>query len=462
MPAIISTFEMRCAEKAAIEAGVPERQLMLTAGINAAREIMRFCEDSLPPRHRQGYFVLAGGGNNGGDAFVVAHNLDKPVRVFTTAESHREPASEFRKGLELVPDFSPRPGEVIIDGLLGIGLNGPVRTEMAQLIEKVNASGLPVVSLDIPSGLNADDGAGDCVVNADMTVTMHSPKQGLFVGKGPSCSGVIRVAGIGIENEFSVDEHALAFGEAEARALLGRRSQVGNKYDFGHLLCLAGSESYPGAPVLAARAAVRGGAGLVTLAVPGKTSLGLLDAALIVRRLGDEAHFIPEHLEALQLSRYNAILFGPGVGREVPAEMLETLLAADIPMVIDADGLRLLAKLGARAALLLLKRSQPVVLTPHEGELNALREGAPGILRMPPPCLYIVHKGPQTKVHSPDGSFSVNLSGTSALATAGTGDVLAGLLASFLAQAFQLWILPGWRCSCMGMPPVLRKRHSAP
>ena len=103
-------------------------------------------------------------------------------------------------------------------------------------------------------------------------------------------------------------------------------------------------------------------------------------------------------------------------------------------MVIDADGLRLLAKLGAKAAVLLLKRKQPVVLTPHEGELNALRQGVPGILKMPPPCMYIVRKGPQSKVHSPDGTFSVNLSGNAALATAGTGDVLAGLVASFLAQ----------------------------
>ena len=434
MPAIISTFEMRCAEAAAIEAGVPQRELMLNAGRNAAMEIVRFCNATLQPRHRQRYFVLAGGGNNGGDAFVVAHNLDKPAVVFTTAETHADPAAEFRQGLDFVDEFKPQAGDVIIDGLLGIGIHGAVRPEMAALIEKVNASGLPVVSLDLPSGLNADDGSGECVVNADMTVTMHSPKQGMFVGKGPDCCGVIRVVSIGIPNEFEIGEHPLAFGEDEARALLPRRKQTSHKYDFGHLLCLAGSENYPGAPALAARSAARGGVGLVTLAVPGGTKLPYLEAALIVRHLGDDAHFTHEHLETLPLEKYNAILFGPGIGQDVPSQVLETLLAADIPMVIDADGLRLLAKLGAKAAVLLLKRKQPVVLTPHEGELNALRQGVPGILKMPPSCLYIVRKGPQTKVHSPDGTFSVNLSGNAALATAGTGDVLAGLVASFLAQ----------------------------
>ena len=425
---------MRCAEAAAIEAGVSQRELMLNAGRNAAREIVRFCNATLPPRHRQRYLVLAGGGNNGGDAFVVAHNLDKSAVVFTTAETHAEPVAEFRQELDFVADFKPQTGDVIIDGLLGIGIHGVVRPEMAALIEKVNASGLPVVSLDLPSGLNADDGSGECVVNADMTVTMHSPKQGMFVGVGPACCGVIRVVSIGIPNEFEIGEHPLAFGEDEARALLPRRAQTSHKYDFGHLLCLAGSENYPGAPALAARSAARGGAGLVTLAVPGRTRLPYLEASLIVRHLGDDAHFIQEHLDMLPLDKYNAVLFGPGIGQDVPVQVLETLLEADKPMVIDADGLRLLAKCGARAAVLLLKRKQPVVLTPHEGELNALRQGVPGILKMPPSCLYIVRKGPQTKVHSPGGSFSVNLSGNAALATAGTGDVLSGLLASFLAQ----------------------------
>ena len=200
------------------------------------------------------------------------------------------------------------------------------------------------------------------------------------------------------------------------------------------MLCLAGSEDFPGAPALAARSAARGGAGLVTLAVPGKCRLPYMEASLIVRHLGGDAHFTPGHLEALPFSKYNAILFGPGIGQDVPVQVLESLLACDMPMVIDADGLRLLAKCGTKAALLLLKRKQPVVLTPHEGELNALRQGVPGILKMPPPCLYIVRKGPQPQVHSPDGAFSVNLSGNAALATAGTGDVLAGLIVAFMGQ----------------------------
>lgn len=434
MPYIISTFEMRCAEQEAMADGLSERELMQTAGENAAIEIERFCNAKYPARHRQRYIILAGSGNNGGDAFVVARNLHAPVEVYATSPNSKEPASFFRDGLNFVDEFNPRPGCIIIDGLLGIGLNGPARPEMAELINRVNECGLPVISLDIPSGLNADDGTGFAVVHAEMTVTMHSPKQGMFVNRGPECCGIIRTVSIGANNTFSGEEHLLAFGEQEARAQLQRRSRTAHKYNFGHLLVLAGARDYPGAPVLAARAAERCGAGLVTLAVPGATSVNPVDAALIVKKLGDANYFQPEHLDALDFSKYNAILFGPGIGRDVQPAVLEKLLATDLPLVIDADGLRLLASNGKQFGLQLLKRTAPVVLTPHDGELNCLKEGIPAVLKMFPPCMYLVHKGAQTKVHSPDGALSINTSGNPALATAGTGDILSGMIASFLGQ----------------------------
>ncbi len=439
MPAIISVFEMRCAEQEAMASGIPERELMFNAGVNAAREIVDFCRNRLPVRHRRRYFVVAGGGNNGGDAFVVAHHLDCPAVVYTTAAEHRGAAAEFREGLEFVDEFRPEPGDVIIDGLLGIGLNGPVRPETAGLIQKINLSGLPVISLDVPSGLNADDGSGESVVIADMTVTMHSPKQGLFVGRGIECSGVLRVVGIGIENTFSSDEHAMAFGGDEARLLLGRRRRTSHKYDFGHVLCLAGSSDYPGASVLAARAAGRIGAGLVTLAVPGKAHVDPVDSSIILRNIGSGSCFSVGDLDALDMSRYSAILYGPGTGRNVEEEFLMRLLALDVPLVIDADGLRLLAASGKRGARQMLRRTAPVLLTPHDGELAALKDGIPEILQMMPSCLFIIHKGPQTKVHSPEGAVSINMSGGPALATAGSGDVLAGMTASLLAQKMDPW-----------------------
>lgn len=456
---IITVTEMKYLESAC--SGI---DLMLNAGTNAAHEIIRFTEDRLLPRHRRRFTILAGKGNNGGDAFVVAQCLAEAgltvnVLSLSPRDALKGDAARHAARLKLpitvldgqLPDYALTPGTVIVDGLLGTGCHGSVRDPVAVLIRQINGSGLPVISLDVPSGLDADSGTGAPVVTADLTVTMAFCKPGMFKASGPEACGLLRVASIGLPMILTESARGTgidAFTETDAAALLPRRPRAAHKNTFGHLLCLAGAATYPGAPFLAAEAALLSGAGLVTLATPAASLCRQGSAALLVAPLGppDAASFNDSMLKqaAPLFQRATALLYGPGTGPGVPPAFLQALLETGLPIVIDADGLRLLA---ANPALLpALSANGAAVLTPHPGEMHALLDGF-GLPQFASATrteqadelanrchATVILKGLQSVVAAPGRPPSINLTGGPALATAGTGDVLAGITAAFLAQ----------------------------
>ncbi|MFA4944538.1 MAG: NAD(P)H-hydrate dehydratase [Lentisphaeria bacterium] len=468
---LVTAEQMRQIEGLAIAAGQTAERLMERAGAAAAEFAWGWARLRLadsPPRH---WLLLAGKGQNGGDAWAAARHLAEldaasPVTLLTTvppaelAAAARAHAGRLphrvavRIATELAAADLP-PGTVILDGLLGTGIRGTPRPPYDRLIAQVNASGRPVVALDLPSGLDADSGQGDCAVTADLTVTMGLPKRGLFTAAGRPRCGILRVADLGLATfadsalpaaAATPAQEAEAVLDADVAPLLGRRPQDAHKNRFGHLLILGGAPGYTGAPMLAGAAALRGGCGLVTVAVP-PTIRPLLHPPLNALMLA--APDSPAELAPL-LAKAQAAVAGPGAGRgELPRALLAAALAAPIPLVVDADGLRELAQ----APQLLNRRPQdaPTILTPHPGEMRALLDGfglthlqdAPRErqateLARATGC-FLILKGQASALAAPDGRLALNGSGTAGLATAGSGDVLAGLLGSLLAQAFTPW-----------------------
>ena len=468
---IVPVSEMRRLEQSC---GMPLEALMQAAGDNAADEMARFAERSLSPRHRMRYAVVAGKGNNGGDALAVAKRLRKlghEVAVYSTCAlgdytgTAASQASAFPPDIpyslltEGLPSPALQPGTVVIDGLLGIGASGNARGLVAELIRQINASRLPVFSLDTPSGLDCYTGTGEPVIEATLTVTMAYPKCGLFLGKGPECMGALRVVPIGLPPNLPSLEcsEVEAFTEADASALLARRPLASHKNSFGHALCLAGSSHYPGAPFLAAEAALRGGSGLVTLAIPRGGLMRPGPAALILAPIGESNHgsFSGEDWGQLLplLDRANSILYGPGTGADVPQDFIAQLVKMNLPLVIDADGIRAVAANPALLNMLPLRQA-PTLMTPHPGEMAALLKGlqvSEGLSRQEQArtaarlCnAFVLLKGHNSVVASPQGRLSLNTSGGPSLATAGTGDVLAGLTVALLAQQ-----LPPYEALCL-------------
>jgi NAD(P)H-hydrate epimerase len=387
---LYSIEEMRAAE--ARYPGYPETapQLMERAGRAIADECIR----SFPEARR--FAVVCGSGSNGGDGRVAADYLRQAGRDATETDD-------------------PAGADVVVDALFGTGFHGAPRPEAAAVIERINAVDLPVVSVDVPSGVNASTGEIEgAAVEADLTVTFHGAKVGLVVAPGRFHAGRVVVAQIGLE-------HAPT---AAVRATPGvlrripRRGAPDSKFTAGSLLVVGGSPGTTGAPVLTASAALRADAGYVTLAVPS----GCLTVAETL---------------ASDLARSTALAVGPGLGRSTEAQALvhELLALSSLPAVVDADALFGL-ELPARAA--------PTVLTPHAGELarllavdsawvsaHRLAAAAQAAERF---GAIVLLKGADTIVRAPDGTTVLCDSAPPSLATAGTGDVLTGVIGAFLAK----------------------------
>ena len=469
---IISVETMRALDRRTIDEVTPGEVLMERAGEGAFYEMMTFLHTRLAPPHRGRVSVLAGKGNNGGDAYVMARCLaektDLPVQVFAVcplselkgdarAHAERLPGTVPVTVCAELPGSALTTGTVVVDGLLGTGMSGPPRPPYERLIRQVNGSGLPVIAIDVPSGLDADSGEGQPnAVAADLTVTMALPKQGLLTPGGLTCCGALRCVDIGIPPEFVAAAPACgnAIFSTDVRSLLPRRPADSHKGTFGHVLVTGGSAWYTGAPLLAGAAALRVGAGLVTVAVPAAVRGWIrtpLDA-LIIRSVPDQdsgfLHGLGKPVVNELLGSAQAVVFGPGIGRQgEPAEVLREILCSCLPVVIDADGLRILAE--CRSAL--GNRGAPTVLTPHPGEMRVLLEafGLQGLLgeqRLPQAEALaretgaaVVLKGMGTMVAMPGEATAVNTSGNNGLASAGTGDVLAGMIGGFLAQGLSAW-----------------------
>ena len=451
----LTAEQTRSVEARAVEAGASLGALMAAAGEAVAAHVA-----ARVPEGR--VVVLAGPGNNGGDGWVVArtlHQAGRHVSVFALAEPTSLPGIAAEAAHLAVsagvpwrastPDSQDLAGAaVVVDALLGVGAHGALRDPLEAWVAAANASGAYVVSVDVPTGVDADTGAvRSSAIRADATVTFTAAKIGLMQFPGAGYAGEVAVAHVGVDASLADLEGAPELWTAKQYAdLLPLPTPDAHKNSRGRLLVVAGSGAYPGAAVLAARGAMRAGAGYVTLAVPEgvvSTAQAHLLAAPVVGLPEGRGHaFSSAALEKLlQLARdYDAVVLGPGLtladGAVVTVRGLVERL--DMPLLIDADGLNALVD----ARSLLDSRTAPTVLTPHPGELARLlgisaaevqSDRVSSSARLATGSRSVVLKGAGTVI-SGGRRQVVNTSGTPALATAGTGDVLAGIIGALLAQ----------------------------
>lgn len=467
---LLTAAAMRAADAYTIDRlGIPGRVLMETAGQRATQIIT----ERYGPIAGQTIAVACGKGNNGGDGLVVARALlDHGAQVHVLSPIPASGYSRDAKGNAQVlhqladaygsalrwkvvdtPEAMPGADElnpsVWVDALLGTGLSDAPREPLATLIRRMNAHAAPTVALDVPSGLNSDTGqAHPPTVQADTTVTFGAEKVGLRLGAGPEHAGAIQTVRIGIPQHVlheHVRESGSAHGTTDAyvQAQWPVRTRQSHKYNVGMVLVVGGSAPYAGAPAIAARAAARSGAGYVACAVPAsiqETVAGHSPAFPVhawPNRRSDVAEALYDPLE-----KARALLVGPGLDPETAAPVVHSLLDAfGGPVVLDAGALQVVKERLASNS----SSPAPWVLTPHAGEFAALSGTKPSDLDAPSRIhltqqyaaewdVTLLLKGYPSVVANPEGRTFVGLAGSPALATAGTGDALAGLIAGFAAQ----------------------------
>ncbi|MBV8597345.1 MAG: NAD(P)H-hydrate dehydratase [Actinobacteria bacterium] len=389
-------------------------ELMERAGAAVAQLVL----DRFPGR----VTVVCGRGNNGGDGRVAARVLREAKRDVTVVEELGELGD---------PD-------VVVDALLGIGFHDAPREDVARMIERINGCGAPIIAVDIPSGVNASTGEiPGAAIRATATVTFGAPKVGLAVGPGRFHAGAVHVADIGL----APGEHAASLVDASVLDSVPRKDHESTKYRAGAVLVVGGSPGLTGAPMLTALAAFRADAGYVAVAAPESTlpvfENRLLEA--VKRPLPEDGagRLLPRAVDAVLAAaeRADAVALGPGLGRtDGTRDFVRLLLEQlELPVVVDADALWRLEP---------VRRSAPTVLTPHAGELAQLL-GVRGVDAHRITSVeyaatrfgaVVLLKGADTLVAAPRRGLLVAGYGTPALATAGTGDVLTGVIAAFLAK----------------------------
>ena len=450
---ILNLAQMGEADRRAIEDGVPGADLMEAAGQGCAAAI---CERW----QLQSVAVLCGPGNNGGDGFVIARALRVrgwnvrvsclvPVSKLTGDAAHM--AALWDSDVFPLSTDSLSGAELVVDAIFGAGLSKPVDGIVAEVF---NACTVPVMAVDIPSGLDGGNGKimGTAPV-ADLTVTFARKKIGHMLMPGKSQCGDVVVVDIGIRDEVI---SALGSQVFENTPLLWRAhfpviSAQGHKYSRGHAVAVSGGLSHTGAARLAARGALRVGAGLVTVASP--KGAVLVNAAHLTTEMVKAFDGPLELDEIFQDRRKNAVIIGPGCGvGEKTAALVRTILQVGCAAVLDADAL---ASFVGSSRMLFELIHNNVVLTPHEGEFQRL---FPGYLNQAPHRLeaarhasqasgaVIVLKGPDTVIAAPGGRAAINSNAPPFLATAGAGDVLAGMITGLLAQG-----MPAFEAACAGV-----------
>lgn len=495
---LVSTEQMRHLEQAAVDAGATWPSLMEQAGWGVAQEALR-CQGSAQTWR---VLVLVGPGNNGGDGLVAARHLaDARVQAGLYIWKRSQPDQDANwqrcRQRDLPETFaSDDPdrqflrrllldADLVIDALLGMGVSRPVTGELADIVHMVNSlreqqGRFSVLSIDVPTGIHSDTGAVmDVAVRADLTVATGLVKRGLLLYPGKSFAGAIALADIGLPSRDLEAVMSEKLNAERVRAFLPARPEDSHKGTFGKVLVVAGSLHYPGAAALATAGAGRVGAGLVTLAT-GRNILGVSgrgpEVTLLPLPEADWGTIGPEAAEEIfkQIEGYQVLLIGPGLGREEPTRLfLQRLLGLEQPrvrsrvgflthnaevkiegeqrqapklppIVLDADGLNLLSQIEDWPEHLPKER---FIFTPHPGEMKRLLK----VEELPADLVQVateaaaqwgqivVLKGATTIVAAPDGRSLVHAGGNAALATAGTGDVLAGAIAGLLAQGVDLF-----------------------
>jgi hydroxyethylthiazole kinase-like uncharacterized protein yjeF len=460
---VLTTAEMEHADRLAIAGGTPGFALMLRAGQAVAEAAIDLVE-------RGPILIVAGRGNNGGDGFVAATELvarGRQVSVILlcerdTLQGDAALAARGWKG-PVLPCNAMAVGApaLIIDALFGAGLNRPVKGDAHDIIDAINASGAPILSVDLPSGINGTTGAVMGVaVRATETVTFFRRKPAHLLLPGRLHCGRVRLADIGIDAGVLEEIRPLTFENIPElwREAFPVPRIDGHKYARGHAVAISGDMAATGAARLAARGALRAGAGLVTLASP-RDALAINASALtavMVRAIDTMAEFA----NLLADKRLNACVIGPGAGvGDRTRDLVLAALSAQRGLVLDADALTSFAEAPDQLFDAIKASNCPqVVLTPHKGEFNRLFKGIEtnnplhsklDLARAAAERsgAIVLLKGADTVVASPDGRAAISANAPPWLATAGAGDVLAGVIAGFLAQgvaAFEAACMATW------------------
>jgi hydroxyethylthiazole kinase-like uncharacterized protein yjeF len=453
---------MERADRLTVTAGTPGFALMMSAGQAVAEAAMDLVEEGP-------IVVVAGAGNNGGDGFVAAAELaargrDVSIILLCERDSLRGDAALAARGWKYpVLPFNPQAigkPALIIDALFGAGLNRPVKGDPLEMIEAVNANGAPVLAVDLPSGINGTSGAVmGAAINAVETVTFFRRKPAHLLMPGRKHCGHVRVADIGIDAQVLEEIAPRTFENVPPawQKSFPVPDIDGHKYARGHAIVLSGELASTGAARLAARGALRAGAGLVTVASP-REALAVNAAALtavMVRAIDNVIQFA----ELLDDRRLNTIVIGPGAGVSARTrDFVHTALSAKRGLVLDADALTSFAEAPERLfESIKAAEDAHVVLTPHEGEFPRLfsdisnkHPGRSKLERVRDAAgrcgAVVLLKGPDTVVASPDGRASIASNAPPWLATAGAGDVLAGMIAGMLAQG-----VPAFEAASIGV-----------
>lgn len=441
---LLTAGEIRDAEQAWFAAGHPSFDLMLEAAAGVANALNRLSRGD-----RVRVLVLAGPGNNGGDALVVAHFLEgnghSVVVVGLPPESGW--SGDARRARELwagpiLPPGNPLPeADVIVDGLFGIGLSRPLEGAAADLVRRVNALAAPVIAIDMPSGVDSETGdvRGDAIVAA-ITVTFHCGKPGLFLFPGRGLGGAPEILDIGLPFPPS-----RLWRNGPGLWRLPGPGPMDHKYSRGGALLWSGPALATGASRLAAQAALRAGAGAVTLVGPAEAlRVHAAHLTAVMLREGDAQAFA----RLLGEAKWRAACVGPGAGGGVRC-VAGAALQSGKALVLDADALTAFEGEADHLARLIARHPRPVVLTPHEGEFARLfpHIGGSKLARARDAAqqsgAVVVLKGADSVIASPDGRAAINANAPPWLATAGSGDVLAGIATGLLAQG-----MPGFEAAC--------------
>jgi ADP-dependent NAD(P)H-hydrate dehydratase / NAD(P)H-hydrate epimerase len=448
--ALYSAAQVRALDAHAIrELGIPGYTLMKRAGEAA----LRYLRTRWPMAHR--VVIVCGGGNNGGDGYVVARfaqaagltvTLLAAVAPEQLGGDARQAYEDFKSSGGQVHAFKPElfaEGDVIVDALLGTGLHGGVRDDLGRVIHEINLAGRPVFALDVPSGLDSDTGIPlGHTVRADSTVTFVALKAGLFIGDGPEFAGTVFFDDLEISPPASAEfkPGLERIVESEIQRALPRRPRASHKGNFGRVLIVGSGSGMPGATRLSGEACLRVGAGLVTVAVAPENVAAISSGRpeLICLALTG-ASVLAEAIERAEI-----IAIGPGLGRTPWAnEALHAVLASDKPLVVDADALNLIAEAGAPPR-------DNWILTPHPGEAGRLLDTSTEEIQADRLAALdrlvaryggtVVLKGAGTLVGAKGRIPALCERGNPGMASAGTGDVLTGAVAGILAQCRDAWL----------------------
>ncbi len=473
MMKVANAEEMQELDRKAIETyRIPGMILMENAGRGAAEVISH----TFPDIHKKKIAIISGKGNNGGDGFVIARyllNQGVSVRVYLLADPkglRGDAETNFNIFQRMKGEVISVPSskdyvrvkkdlekfDILVDGIFGTGLDAEVRGYYREVIDHLNTLQRPIVAIDIPSGLDADTGKPlGTAIRAFLTITFGLPKVGHLLPPGIDYVGEVRVIDIGLPKRLVEDEkiptHLLEEKEIKGWLSIPRNPDT-HKGDYGHLLVIAGSVGKTGAAAMACQAALRMGAGLVTLAIP-KSLNGIMEMKL-TEVMTEPLPETPKQTLSLRAfsaivrlcENKKAVIIGPGLGtfKETQSLVLKLIKALDVPIILDADGLTALATQPKTLPI----ASRSLILTPHPGEMARLmRSQVKEVLEdrigrsrnfSQSHHVHLVLKGHPTLISTPKGEVFINPTGNPGMASGGTGDVLTGMIGGLVCQGFDI------------------------